>query len=80
MEIDKKWGGDLFHTKPDFLARSFSLPCLVMVDYSSGYLLFISYLTMIESCINNKRKSIEITSLQERKNSPLGGHELTCNE
>ena len=26
---------------------------------------------MIESCIN-KRKSIEITSLQERKNSPPG--------
>ena len=31
---------------------------------------------MIKSCIN-KRKSTEITSLQERKNSPLGGHEFT---
>ena len=41
-----------------------------MVQYSSGYLLFVSYLTMIVSCIN-KRELIEITSLQERKNSPL---------
>ena len=40
---------------------------------------FKSYLTMIEWCIN-KQKSIEITSLQERKNSSLGGLKLTGNE
>ena len=34
---------------------------------------------MIESRFN-KRKTREITSLQKRKNSPLGGHELTGNE
>ena len=31
---------------------------------------------MIKSCIN-KRKSREITSMQKRKNSSLGGHEFT---
>ena len=38
-----------------------------------------SSLTVIESCFN-KRTSREITSLQKRKNSPLGGHKLTGNE
>ena len=40
---------------------------------------FFTSLTMTESCIN-ERKSREITSLQERKNSPLGGNELTGSE
>ena len=74
--LEASWLQDFFLKVEPCLARSFSLPSLSMVEYSSGYLLCISYLTMTESCIN-KRKSIEITSLQERKNSSLGGLELT---
>ena len=64
--------------KKDFLAKSFSLPSLSTVEYSSGYLSFISYWTTI--VVYNKQKSREITSLQERRNGPLRGHELTGNE
>ena len=45
--------------KWDFLAKRFSLPTLFTVYYSSGYLLFISYSTMIEKEYINKRKSIQ---------------------
>ena len=40
---------------------------------------FFTSLKMTESCIN-ERKSREIASLQERKNSPLGGNEPTGDE
>ena len=40
------------------VAKGFSLPPLSEVQYSSGYLLFISYLTIIESPCINAQKSI----------------------
>ena len=44
--LDKKLGGYLFYTKQDFLANSFSRLTLSTAEYSSGYLLFISYSTI----------------------------------
>ena len=43
----------MVYTKQDFLAKSFSLPTLSMIEYFLGYLPFISYSTRIEYvCIN----------------------------
>ena len=44
--------------KQDFLTKSFSPPTLLTVEYSSGYLLFTSYSTMIEIVCINSWKSI----------------------
>ena len=41
--LDKKLGSDLFCTKQDFLANSFSHLTLPTAEYSSGYSLFMSY-------------------------------------
>ena len=39
--------------KQDFLPKSFSLPTLLMVKYSLGYLLFILHSTICEyACVN----------------------------
>ena len=58
LPVDKKWRGDQSFTRNDFLATSFSLPTLSTFEYSSGYLLFISYSTMIENGRINTRKLI----------------------
>ena len=67
----------LFSMKLDFYAKSFSFPTLSMVEYSSGYLLFISYSTIcfwIDWVCKYKYTKIkgldlgEITSLPNRKN------------
>ena len=44
--LDKKWERDLFYTKQDFLANSFSRLTLSTAEYSSRYSLFISYSTI----------------------------------
>ena len=42
--------------KQDFLAKSFSLPSLSTVEYSSGYLFFISYWKTIVVYKSNKNR------------------------
>ena len=63
--------------KQDFLAKSFPQPTLLAVEYSSGYLLFISYSTICFwidwVCVHKYMKfkgldSREITSLSKSKN------------
>ena len=44
--LDKKSEGDLFYTKQDFLATSFSRLTLSTAEYSSRYSLFIAYSTI----------------------------------
>ena len=44
--------------KQYFRTKSFSLPSLSTVEYSSAHLLFISYSTMIENACINTQKSI----------------------
>ena len=43
--------------KQDFLAKRFSPPPLLTIEYYSGYLLFISYSTICEyACVNTRKK------------------------